>query len=1091
MAELLIGTVFAQAYNDLYKVAKDAVCKMVWCEKHCRALVQDLDTLLPILRAISTLLISTGRPVREWEQHLLDFKEQLEQGRSLVESCIQCSCWHPIRRIRCSNDIVKLRKSILQRLQSLPALNTLQLAKIDESLRVLGEQQGRFRTEEINPLMARMSENPAVLYDWVRQTNGAQTHEGQTNTEAGRRLDELPMEQFLVGVDDPIEEVKCLLFSSEEKTVTIVVGMGGLGKTTLALAICKDPQVRDIFEDRIHFFTISQSPDMMELISTIWETVVEETVPVFQNEEDACMQLKGKLLNMPSNPRLLVLDDVWSKATLENLSFEAKCCKMLITTRQASTLETHRSQTYTLGLLSEENAQRLFCYCAFGQDSIPSWAEETLVKEVVSECKCLPLALRVIGGSLFSGEWFPIAWDNARNKLRQAEPLGEYHKDALQGRLQTSIDALDPILRECFLDLGVYPEDSKCPVETLLDIWVYVRGLEWEDAVLALAELGSRCLLDFNKGSRNNNKYYNGNDYRHTLLEYGSASALYFSQHDVMRDLALYLGRKDHSPSQRTRLLMPQKEKNIPLAWQSMETPPAAQIISILTGDMREQDWPALTFPSAEALHLHIDGDVYHLPPFLQSMCKLKVMSIRSSKQLPSIVGSLAGLSLLRSINMEKVALTTNDTMHKLEKLQLKVHKAINRELSMLGGQNLASLSIQGGLYTMPKKLCRLQSLKLLNLSDCGSLCRLPKKLGGLTNLVCITLRNCSKLETLPSSICKLRHLEVLDMRRCTKLEELPERLGQLSALKKLSFAFCKELRTLPRTFSQLVALKQLDMQDCACLQGLPENFELLRSLEKLVLDRCSRLEQLPQNFGLLKNLKQLTLDRCSNLKHLPESFIQLSCLKSLCLSACSGLEMLPESFADQRLLSLEDLSLGGCTTLRNLPQNVGQLSCLRRLLLQDCLELQELPESIGDLASLEYLSLKNCKRVKHLPMSLGQLRCLKKLDLMGASALEALPENFGQLRCLEVLSLGGCNKLKNLPESFGQLSVLRRLEIDGVGLESLPASVGLGGLLGLERVECSERLLPLWRAVRGDIAPHPQIKNVDVTNNRRSRRNK
>ncbi|KAI5062109.1 hypothetical protein GOP47_0022648, partial [Adiantum capillus-veneris] len=200
-----------------------------------------------------------------------------------------------------------------------------------------------------------------------------------------------------------------------------------------------------------------------------------------------------------SSNRLLVLDDVWSKANLENLSFDAKRCRTLITTRQASTLETHNTHIYTLGLLSENNAQRLFCYWSFGQDSIPDWAEETLVNEVISECKCLPLALKVIGGSLSNAVWFPLAWRNARDKLREAEILGEYHKNALQRRLQTSIDALDLKLQECFLDLGAYPEDSRCSVDTLLDIWVYVRGMEWMDAVLALAELGSRCLLDFDK----------------------------------------------------------------------------------------------------------------------------------------------------------------------------------------------------------------------------------------------------------------------------------------------------------------------------------------------------------------------------------------------------------------------------------------------------------------------------------------------------------------------------------------------------------------------------------------------------------------
>lgn len=908
MAEgLIVGAVVAQAYTDLYKVAKDAVSKIVWCKKHCKNLAQDLDTHLPTFRQIC---LHVQMPAREWDQRLLDFKEQLEQGRTLVESCFQLRGWHPIQRLRYSLAILKLRKQILQQLQNLAAFNTLLLQQLHAHQHVVLEEQHKLR-KAVDSLLATMEgRNISLLLDWVRQANSTGTHDAaQTNKEPEKRLDDLPVGQFLVGLDNQIDEVKSLLFSGEEKTVTIVGGMGGIGKTTLVLAICKDPQVREFFHDGIHVFTVSQSPDVMGLLSTIWQEVVGGVVPVFQNEEDAYRQLKGRLLRMPSN-RLLVLDDVWSKANLENLSFEVKNSRTLITSRQASILETHNSHIYTLGLLCEDNAQSLFCYWAFGQDTIPEWADKTLVNEVISECKCLPLALKVIGGSL-SNVRFPIAWRNARDKLREAEPLGEYQKDVLQRRLQTSIDALDLKLQECFVDLGAYPEDSQCSVDSLLDIWVYVRGMEWMDAVLALAELGSRGLLDFNY-----KLYFSGDG---SALEYGSAPALFFSQHDVMRDLALYLGRKNHPPSQRTWLLMPQKERSIPMNWQSVE-PLAAQIISISTGAMMEQDWPpALAFPFAEALLLNFDGKAYHLPPFVQSMCKLKVLFIRSSKRLKSITlsGSLEGLSQLQSIDMENIALITPDTTPKLERLRLKA-RDVAGALSIL---------------QLPGRCCQLRSLQILSLFRCYKLYKLPKELGNMTNLVCLCLRSCHGLRALPASLCKLQCLEFLDMSSCDRVVELPEKLGQLNALKELCLKSCYglrnlpeslgnlsnlkmldlhkclELRQLPRTFGQLVALKKLDLGACMHLQGLPENFGMLRSLEDLSLAACSEVKQLPQNFGLLSNLKRLDLSKCSQLKHLPESFVQLSSLETLILHS-SEIEMLPPNFGKLtclKLLSLED----------------------------------------------------------------------------------------------------------------------------------------------------------------------------------------
>eukprot|EP00250_Pteridium_aquilinum_P016885 c23342_g3_i3 orf=342-1142(-) len=235
-----VGAVVAEAYSDLYNVAKDAVRDVVWCKKYCRALAQDLDTHEPIFREIYQ---HVQMPVREWERRLLDFKEQLEQGRFLVQSCIQLSGWHPIQRLRQSRAILKLRQQIQQQLQNMAPFNTLLLQQLCSHQQALLLQQDRLRMEAINPLMETMKDT-TLLLDWVRQANNIGIHEGQTKTQPRRQLDALPVDEVLVGLANPIAKVKSLLFSGEEKMVMIVGGMGGIGKTTLALAVCKDMQVR-------------------------------------------------------------------------------------------------------------------------------------------------------------------------------------------------------------------------------------------------------------------------------------------------------------------------------------------------------------------------------------------------------------------------------------------------------------------------------------------------------------------------------------------------------------------------------------------------------------------------------------------------------------------------------------------------------------------------------------------------------------------------------------------------------------------------------------------------------------------------------
>ncbi|KAI5070099.1 hypothetical protein GOP47_0014442 [Adiantum capillus-veneris] len=812
MAEaVIIGAAVGTAFEGLYDTVKNTVLQVAWCHKYCRALQEVLDMHLPIIQQIC---LNLPAPLPEWEQrYLLSFCQKLEEGKLLLESCLKLAWVNIFSRFRYSRRILKLREDILLHLQQLSPLNTLQLQQINTSLQDVREQWDKDHAELIATLK---SDNPIAITQWARHLSAASKAD---EDQQGHRLDELTnQDQVLVGIDAQINDVKSILLSdSKDKIITIVAGMGGIGKTTLALSICKDREVREFFEDRIHFITVSQSPDMKSLLCTIWKEVVGKPEPQFQTVEDAYRQVKGKLLSIVSSKRrLLVLDDVWSKAHLENLSFEVEGLKTMITTRQAPALQTRSSHTYRLDVLNEMDAESLFCNWAFGQYSIPAWVEEPLVvKEVILECKGLPLALKVIGASLSSTAGpFPAAyWRVARDKLRDAKPLGEYQKDALLGRLQTSIDALDPMLRECFLDLGAHPEDSHWAADFLLDTWVYVRGMEWVEAVLALVELGNRGLIDFYWGATSVDIW--------RAVECNSAHELCISQHDVMRDLALQLGaiKKNHLPySHCKRLLMPRQGEKIPSDWHSEEAA-MAEVISIHIGAMEEEeDWPTgLAFPHARALLLHFqDGRRgNHLPPFLSSMCKLKVMFIKGHTN---------------------IAITDVGDFVELQSLQIDSRNS-------LSGFNLPKLEKLRDYYPRDKNilasLCMSRHLKVLDMSSylhIGADAPIPENVVG-------------------EYWNALTYLRFFD---CDGLENLPQSLGNLSNLHTLHLATCWRLRLLPTSFGRLVALKKLDLSYCISLQYLPEDFGCLESLEILKLDGCHSSKKLPQSFVRLNNLKEL-----------------------------------------------------------------------------------------------------------------------------------------------------------------------------------------------------------------------------------------
>ncbi|GLJ35577.1 hypothetical protein SUGI_0715160 [Cryptomeria japonica] len=127
----------------------------------------------------------------------------------------------------------------------------------------------------------------------------------------------------------------------------------------------------------------------------------------------------------------------------------------------------------------------------FGLDWLYSWPEipethdKDLVKQVQVECKGLPEALRVIGRSMRRQE-DPMFWKRAINKLSGGETISSYH-NGLYERLKTSIDVLDHNAK-CFLDLAAFPEGRTISANALLDIWVYVHGMEPDDTFVLFVD---------------------------------------------------------------------------------------------------------------------------------------------------------------------------------------------------------------------------------------------------------------------------------------------------------------------------------------------------------------------------------------------------------------------------------------------------------------------------------------------------------------------------------------------------------------------------------------------------------------------------
>ncbi|XP_077214630.1 putative disease resistance protein RGA3 isoform X1 [Tasmannia lanceolata] len=218
-------------------------------------------------------------------------------------------------------------------------------------------------------------------------------------------------------VNDKEEIVKLLLdefassssasSSSSSKDISVVplVGIGGLGKTTLAQFIYNDKQVRDHFPVR-GWVCVSEDFDLCRITKAIIESVTKKSCDL--NEIDP---LQVRLKEELSGKRfLLVLDDVWHdnpndwQRLQSPFSFGAKGSRILVTTRSSRVSRIMGTiPAYNLGCLDEDDGWSLFTQRAFivgGSDV--SLNLVGIGKEIVKKCNGLPLAIEALGGLLRS-----------------------------------------------------------------------------------------------------------------------------------------------------------------------------------------------------------------------------------------------------------------------------------------------------------------------------------------------------------------------------------------------------------------------------------------------------------------------------------------------------------------------------------------------------------------------------------------------------------------------------------------------------------------------------------------------------------------
>jgi WD40 repeat protein len=252
--------------------------------------------------------------------------------------------------------------------------------------------------------------------------------------------------------------------TSRSMVMIAVQGMGGLGKTILAQALCRDEVVQQAFPDGVAWITVGKEPrdDFAARLREIGKALGDDP-GAYDGERAAENRYKSVIHDKAV---LIVLDDVWNARDIEPFRAESPRSRLVFTTRDAGIASGTGAQLLTPDFLSpDESRAMLASWSGSSVDAMPPTADV-----LIRECGGLALAVATIGARLRDKS--PALWDVVLNQLRQAD-LGklrqqfpDYPYPDVLSALQVSVDALEPKMRERYLALAVMLEDM--PIHPLI-----------------------------------------------------------------------------------------------------------------------------------------------------------------------------------------------------------------------------------------------------------------------------------------------------------------------------------------------------------------------------------------------------------------------------------------------------------------------------------------------------------------------------------------------------------------------------------------------------------------------------------------------
>ena len=303
---------------------------------------------------------------------------------------------------------------------------------------------------------------------------------------------------YFIPRDEHLNPIRELLLQSQIRNVGItsvsqtvgLLGMGGIGKSVLALAIAYDKQIQNAFSGGILWIKLGQTADIVNTQVCILESIGKSV-----STPETLEQGKSIISKLLANKKILmILDDVWDITHAEAFDTLSLSSKMLITTRHAKVLKGFDADEYKIDVLSPEQAFHLLCK----QSECPKEVIPEEACEIIKECGHLPLAISMIGAMLRNRP--RNRWQQVLKNLQNADlqiihqPLRNYEHANLFKAIHVSVEYQPTIIQQCYVSMAVFPEGIPIP-ESVLEIYWHKEDLQHYDALYIIDELIDASLL--------------------------------------------------------------------------------------------------------------------------------------------------------------------------------------------------------------------------------------------------------------------------------------------------------------------------------------------------------------------------------------------------------------------------------------------------------------------------------------------------------------------------------------------------------------------------------------------------------------------